>query len=100
MEKLIQDKLPLIIASFKKNGATSAYVFGSAATGTMNSKSDVDFIFSFPVDLHYEIYSNNYFTLLRDLEIILGKNVDLVAEKTLKNPYLIEKINSQKIQIL
>jgi uncharacterized protein len=100
MEKSIQEKLPLIVASFKKNGATSAYIFGSAATGKMNSDSDVDFVFSFPMDLHYEIYSDNYFKLLRELEVILNKNVDLIAEKTLQNPYLIEKINSQKIQIL
>lgn len=100
MEKSIQEKLPLIIASFKKNGATSAYIFGSAATGTMNKDSDVDFIFSFPLDLDYEVYFDNYFNLVHELESILNKNVDLVAEKTLQNPYLIEKINSQKIQIL
>ncbi|MCE2963841.1 MAG: nucleotidyltransferase family protein [Chitinophagales bacterium] len=100
MEKSIQEKLPLIVASFKKNGAISAYIFGSAATATMNKDSDVDFIFSFPLDLHYEVYSDNYFNLVHELESILNKNVDLVAEKTLKNPYLIEKINSQKIQIL
>lgn len=100
MDRFIQEKLPLIIASFKKNGATSAYLFGSAATGNMNKDSDVDFIFTFPIDLHYEIYSDNYFSLVHDLEKLLNKNIDLVAEKTLKNPYLIEKINSQKIQIL
>ena len=100
MEKSIQEKLPLIIDSFKKNGATSAYIFGSAAMGTMNKDSDVDFIFSFPLDLHFEVYSDNYFNLVHELESILNKNVDLVAEKTLQNPYLVEKINSQKIKIL
>ena len=34
---------------------------------------------------------------MHELESILNKNGDLDAEKTLQNPYLIEKINSQKI---
>jgi predicted nucleotidyltransferase len=100
MELSIKEKLPAIVAIFKKNGATSAYIFGSAALGKMNNDSDVDFLFSFTKDLHYEIYADNYFKLLHDLEKLLNKNIDLVAEKTLQNPYLIEKINSQKIQIL
>jgi predicted nucleotidyltransferase len=34
------------------------------------------------------------------LEKLLNKRVDLVAEKTLKNPYLIESIEESKIQLL
>lgn len=100
MEKIIKDNLPEIQRLFKHYGAESAYLFGSAAVGNMNSSSDIDFLFNFPKNMHYETYANNYFDLMDSLQNLLKMNVDLTAEKTLQNPFLIEKINSQKIQLL
>lgn len=100
MEKSIEKNLPKIKALFIKYGVKSAYLFGSATTNKFNSQSDVDFLYSFPDDLDYEVYGANYFNLLTDLENLLNKQVDLVAEKTLKNPYLIESINETKIQLI
>lgn len=77
-----------------------AYAFGSAVKGTMHDDSDVDFIIKFPDDMHYITYADNYFALVYALENLLHKNVDLVTEKTLKNPYLIESINSHKMQLI
>ena len=100
MEKEIEKKIPQIIKLFVKHGAKRAYLFGSAATNKFTSSSDVDFLFSFPEDLDFEVYATNYFNLLNDLENLLKKQVDLVAEKTLKNPFLIESINESKIQLI
>ena len=99
MEKLIKDNLIEIKKIFKTYGAESAFLFGSAAIDKMNKDSDIDFLFSFPKDMDYVTYSDNYFGLIDSLESLLKKEVDLIAEKTLKNPYLIEKINSQKIKL-
>ena len=60
----------------------------------------VSITLSFSEDLDYETYGNNYFNLLNDLKKLLKKDVDLIAEKTLKNPYLIESINEHKIQLI
>ena len=100
MEQYIQNKLPQIKNLFIKYGVKSAFLFGSNATNSANKNSDVDFLYSFPEELDYETYSNNYFGLLKDLQLLLNKEVDLVAEKTLKNPYLIESINESKIQLI
>jgi predicted nucleotidyltransferase len=100
MDKEIEKKLPQIKNLFIKYGAKSAYLFGSFASNKSTKKSDVDFLFSFPENLDYEIYADNYFRLLYDLQHLLKKEVDLVAEKTLKNPYLIESINENKIQLI
>ncbi|MFT4202885.1 MAG: nucleotidyltransferase domain-containing protein [Chitinophagaceae bacterium] len=100
MEKIIENKLPEIKKTFQKYGATRAYLFGSAATDSMTKDSDIDFLFSFPKDMHYETYGANYFELLYDLQELLNRNVDLVAEKTLSNPFLIESINESKIRIM
>ncbi|MEC4003089.1 nucleotidyltransferase domain-containing protein [Flavobacterium sp. SUN052] len=100
MEKSVEKKLPKIKALFIKYGVEKAFLFGSAATNKFHKSSDVDFLYSFPEDLDYETYGTNYFNLLTDLQKLLNKNVDLVAEKTLKNPYLIESINENKIQLI
>jgi uncharacterized protein len=100
MEKKIEKKLPQIKQLFVKYGVKRAFLFGSNATNKATENSDVDFLYSFSEELDYEAYTNNYFGLLYDLQILLNKSVDLVAEKTLKNPYLIESINESKIQLL
>lgn len=100
MEKHIETNLPKIKQLFIKYGAKSAFLFGSNATEKAVNSSDVDFLFSFKNDLDYEAYADNYFNLLYDLEKLLNRNIDLVSEKTLKNPYLIESINESKIQLL
>jgi predicted nucleotidyltransferase len=38
--------------------------------------------------------------LAHALEKLLGRNVDLVAEKTLQNPYLIQSIEKSKIRLV
>ena len=100
MEKLVEQNLQEIKTLFKEHGAVKAYLFGSAATGKSNGKSDIDFLFTFSADMDYETYANNYFSLAHSLEKLLKQPVDLIAEKTLNNPYLIESINESKIQLL
>lgn len=100
MEPIVEEHLQEIKNTFKKHGAIRAFLFGSAAVGKSTSQSDIDFLFSFPAEMDHETYANNYFSLLNSLRQLLNREVDLVAEKTLKNPYLIESINANKIQLL
>lgn len=100
MEKSVEKNLPKIKELFTKYGVKRAFLFGSATTDKFNEESDIDFLYTFSDELNYEIYGENYFNLLNDLEKLLNKQVDLVAEKTLKNPYLIESINETKIQLI
>lgn len=84
----------------REHGVEAAYLFGSAAKGTMTTQSDIDFIIRFPADMPYTIYADNYFSLAEALETLLKKSVDLVTEKTLKNPYLLQAINQHKLQLI
>ncbi len=81
-------------------GVERAYLFGSAARDTMTAESDVDFIIKFPEDMNYVSYADNYFALADALEALLHKSVDLVTEKTLKNPYLVANIDRHKLQLI
>src|SRR6267378_2969492 len=96
----IQKHLPQIRNLFQQHFVQQAFLFGSAAKGNMQADSDVDFLVCFEPGLDYETYANNYFNLLHALQKLLNKNVDLVAEETLSNPYLIQDINAHKFAIL
>jgi len=100
MEKTVEQNLPQIKRLLLQYGVERAYLFGSAARDTMTDKSDVDFIIKFPDDMHYTTYADNYFALADALEALLKKRVDLVTEKTLQNPYLLQNINRHKLQLI
>jgi predicted nucleotidyltransferase len=71
------------------------YLFGSALNKQINKESDIDFLVKFKqIDLYH--YFNNYMCLKEALKTLLGHEIDLVEEQTLKNPILIESINRSK----
>lgn len=100
MESLISNHLPEIKLLFSKYDVKKAYLFGSAARNNLKENSDIDFFVNFSNKTDFERYGENYFDLLYALQDLLKREVELVAEKTLSNPYLIESINQSKIQII
>lgn len=100
MSNIVEQNLLQIQNIMRRYGVQSAYAFGSAVKNTMHADSDVDFLIKFPPDMHYETYADNYFALAHELEDLLKKRVELLAEETLSNPYLIESINSHKMAVL
>lgn len=71
------------------------YAFGSVLTDQFNSESDIDFIVDFEA-MEIENYADNYFDLKFSLQDILKRPVDLLEEKTLKNPYFIQSISQNR----
>jgi len=100
MNSIIKANLSEIKDLMRSYGVIRAYLFGSAAIGNMTENSDVDFVVSFNPDLSYTEYGNNYFQLVYALQKLLKKDVDIVAEETITNPYLLQSINSKKIAVL
>ena len=82
---------------FKTQPVLKAWLFGSFARGEETSRSDVDILF-------VPDYSGKPFTLfthggmLMDLQELLGREVDLVVDGTLR-PYAAETANRDKILI-
>ncbi|MDR0830115.1 MAG: nucleotidyltransferase domain-containing protein [Prevotellaceae bacterium] len=74
------------------------FVFGSVLTRKFNKNSDVDFLVSFK-KMDFGDYTDNYFELADKFEKLLNRKVDLVTDKSLKNPYFIESVNNNKLQI-
>ncbi|MVN21165.1 nucleotidyltransferase family protein [Mucilaginibacter arboris] len=100
MQPLIKNNLPEIQKLMRTYGVEQAYLFGSAASGKMKADSDVDFLIRFSPNMDFQTYGNNYFKLLYALQDLLKLQVELVAEETLNNPYLIESIDSNKLLVL
>lgn len=100
MDSLIKDNLKSIQNLLISYKVDRAYLFGSAANNKMNANSDIDLLIHFSNKLDAIEYGNNYFDLMYALQDLLKKEVDLVAEETITNPYLLQSINKNKITIL
>jgi len=73
----------------------SLYAFGSILTDKFNEHSDVDFIVEFnSVDINQ--YADNYYDLKFSLQDVLKRNVDLLEQKAIKNPFFLEVLNNQR----
>jgi predicted nucleotidyltransferase len=79
----------------RKHRVSELFVFGSVLGGSFNEGSDIDFIVDFS-DVSLEDYADNYFDLKFSLERILKRDVDLLESRAIRNPYLLESIDSTK----
>ena len=100
MDKNIESKLPEVIRILKQYSIDAAWLFGSAATDSMTEESDVDILIRLNIPNDFEAYFANYFGAMHDLQSLLKRDVEFIAEETLSNPFLIQKINSQKVSLL
>jgi hypothetical protein len=95
--KLIELNLQRIIDLCRKHKVKTLAVFGSILTDRFNDQSDVDLLVNFDTTDHEKWdYVSNYFDFQEELEKVLGRKVDLVVEKGLKNKYFIQNVNRTK----
>ncbi len=71
------------------------YAFGSVLTDRFGPDSDIDLIAAFDDEAVEDIFIT-FFDLKYSLEELLGRPVDLMAEKPIDNPYLRKSIESTK----
>jgi uncharacterized protein len=92
---ILDTNMNKIHALCNKHRVARLFVFGSVLTDKFKKTSDVDFLVDFAgVDL-YE-YADNYFDLKYSLEKVLNREIDLLEEKAVKNPFLRQSIDSSK----
>jgi len=95
---LVDENIEKIKYLCAKHKVSSMFVFGSVLTNRFKDSSDIDFLVDFRNIDPYS-YADNYFDLKSSLENLLRREVDLLEEKALKNPYLKQSINSSKKMI-
>lgn len=96
---LITDNLQQISALCRKYGVKTLCVFGSILTPRFNENSDIDFSATFYPEEDPLVAGDNFMNLYMDLEVLMGRRIDLVDEDFLKNKYFIEELEETKQKI-
>lgn len=92
---LIDTNRDKISALCDKHKVAKLFVFGSVLTDNFKVSSDIDLLVDFSgVDLYD--YADNYFDLKSSLEALFNRKIDLLEDKSVKNPYLRQSIDSSK----
>ncbi len=96
MIELIEQLRDEIEKACKKYYVARLEVFGSAADGTFDpSRSDVDFLVEFQRTDEIDA-ADQYFGLLEEFQALLGRRVDLVCVRAMRNPYFIRSVESSR----
>ncbi len=95
--KLIELNMDKIIALCKKYKVAKLWVFGSILTPRFNDDSDVDLSVSFRKDeIGLLDYADNFLDFLDELKTLFGRDVDLVSEDAVRNPYFRRELDATK----
>ena len=87
--------VPDIIQLCKTHRVKSLYAFGSVLTDHFSDESDIDLIVDF-ANMDVEDYADNYFDLKFSLQEIFKRQIDLLEENAIRNPYFKESVNLQR----
>ena len=96
--RIIDKNIDKIRALCNKHKVVRLFVFGSILTDNFNKSSDIDLLVDFSGVELYD-YADNYFDLKTSLEKLLKRQIDLLEDKAVKNPYLRKSIDSSKKMI-
>ncbi len=92
---LIEKNIDKLKKLCEKYNVSRLYVFGSVINGKYQKYSDIDFLVSFNT-IELSEYADNYFDFKFSLEDLFNRKVDLLEEKTIKNPFLKQSIDNSK----
>ena len=93
--EIINQNLNQIRVLCKKYSVAQLFVFGSVLNESFNLDSDIDFIVHF-TEVPLFDYADNYFDLKSALEKLLNREVDLLEDKAINNPFLRNSIDTAK----
>jgi predicted nucleotidyltransferase len=95
MNKVISDKIEELKELCILYNVNTMHAFGSVCTDKFNDKSDIDLLISFN-NLSIEQYTDNYFDLHYKLQDLFKREIDLLTENSLSNPYFIKGVEQTK----
>ncbi len=95
---LIERNIEEIKRLCRRYAVAQLSVFGSVLTDKFNRSSDIDFLVSFDA-IPIEDYADNYLQLSVALEELLGREIDLVEDKAIRNPVFRNNVDRTKVQI-
>ena len=83
------------------NRVSKLYLFGSIVKeAQFNESSDIDLLVSFDEEsISIEEYVDNYFSLSFELEDLLKRKIDLITERSVKNPLFKKELEKTKVLV-
>ncbi len=94
MDRLIETHKQQILELARRRGATQIKLFGSMATGTATEQSDVDFL----VEMRHGSSAFALGGLLKDLEDLLGRKVDMTTPDAL-HPAIRNRVLQEAVEL-
>lgn len=92
MNELIRNAQPQLHELCRRHNVRRLDLFGSAAGTQFDpATSDLDFLVEFG-EFQKGEYADHYFGLLEELRSLFDRPIDLVVERALRNPYLLENV--------
>ena len=95
MNKILTDRINELKRLCELYKVRSMYVFGSVCTDKFNDESDIDFLITFD-NLSFDQYTDNYFDLHYKLQDLFDRQIDLLTDNSLSNPYFIKGVEQTK----
>jgi uncharacterized protein len=97
MSELLHGHLEAIRSLCREYGVSRLELFGSFARGDFEAgRSDVDLLVTFAPGTDLGPWMSRFFELRERLAVLLERDVDLVIESGLRNPYLIRSIDQDR----
>lgn len=96
MNSIIEHQKSNLKKIFKNHKISKAYIFGSALNENFNAKSDIDFLIQFQNDLTPLEKGALWWSLHDSLRNLFDREIDLLTENSLRNPYFIKELNETK----
>jgi predicted nucleotidyltransferase len=93
---VIQSKMEDIRYLMRVHKIQKGYLFGSGVAERFTENSDVDVLVEIDETIDPIELGGHLWDLQFGLEKLLGRKVDLLASRSLRNPYLKESINESK----
>jgi predicted nucleotidyltransferase len=87
--------IPTLNILCEQHKVNKLFAFGSVLTNRFNDESDIDMVVDFK-DVDLINYVDNYFSLRDALSIALGREIDLLEDKAIRNPVLRRNIDNSK----
>lgn len=99
MNAILERHLPEIQALSRQCGVQSLEAFGSVVGNTFDEElSDVDLLVEFQPRPGANLF-NAYCDLLQGLRTILGRPVDLIMPSAVRNPYVKNVIETERVVV-
>jgi predicted nucleotidyltransferase len=99
MVDLIEDRKEEFASICKRFGVLNLGLFGSATRDDFHAEtSDLDFVVEF-APMSPDDHARSYFGLLKGLEHLFQRKIDLVETSAVRNPYIRQNIEASRVSL-